>query len=169
MTEEHAHPHDHEHREDATPWIDDIVMPLLLHLGRRPYGAAIRRAMANGFDDMPRRGAFIIGALNRGEVEMRTLPAAMGVSKQAVSQLIDMLVMRGYVERTPDPEDRRTMRLNLTERGRAAAGEVRAAVDGVDAAWAEAVGSDAVRQARRTLGALAQLAPSIGEAAAAEE
>ena len=39
------------------------------------------------------------------------------MSKQAVSQAIDVLVKRGYVDRSPDPSDRRRITLELTERG----------------------------------------------------
>ena len=45
------------------------------------------------------------------------LTRELGISKQAVSQLIDTMVMRGYLERTPDTEDRRRMLLTLTPRG----------------------------------------------------
>jgi hypothetical protein len=56
----------------------------------------------------------------------------LGVSKQATSQLIDTLVVRGYLERQPNPEDRRRVTIEATERGRAAAAAVRSAVVAVD-------------------------------------
>jgi len=56
----------------------------------------------------------------------------LGVSKQAASQLIDALVLRGYLERDVDPEDRRRLTIALTERGRAAAAAVRAGVESID-------------------------------------
>jgi DNA-binding MarR family transcriptional regulator len=37
-----------------------------------------------------------------------------------VSQVIDILVNRGYLSRSPDPDDRRRISLELTERGRQA-------------------------------------------------
>jgi DNA-binding MarR family transcriptional regulator len=57
----------------------------------------------------------------------------LGVSKQAASQLVDTLVLRGYLKREPDPEDRRRMTLELTERGQAAAAAVREGVEATDA------------------------------------
>jgi DNA-binding MarR family transcriptional regulator len=45
---------------------------------------------------------------------------------------VDILVNRGYLERTTDPEGRRRMTVTLTERGRLAALEGRAAVERVD-------------------------------------
>ena len=42
------------------------------------------------------------------------LAASLGLSKQAASQLIDTLVLREYLERRIDPEDRRRMGVRLT-------------------------------------------------------
>ena len=55
----------------------------------------------------------------------------LGVSRQAASQLIDVLVLRGYLDRRINPDDRRRMDIELTERGRAAAAVIRAAVERV--------------------------------------
>ena len=41
----------------------------------------------------------------------------LGVSKQAAGQLVDSLVVRGYLDRTVDPDDRRRLIVTLTERG----------------------------------------------------
>jgi DNA-binding MarR family transcriptional regulator len=80
-----------------------------------------------------------------------------GVSKQAASKLIDTLVIRGYVERGTDPEDRRRLTLELTERGREAADIGWAASDRIDRELEEAVGAEAVAQMRETVGALVAL------------
>ena len=45
------------------------------------------------------------------------LPAELGVTKQAVSQVIDVLVTHGYLERHGDSGDRRRVVLALTDRG----------------------------------------------------
>src|SRR5690606_5309316 len=52
------------------------------------------------------RGA-VIGHLRQGGMPQSALPAAMGISKQAVQQLVDELVAEGIVERVPDPADAR--------------------------------------------------------------
>jgi DNA-binding MarR family transcriptional regulator len=56
----------------------------------------------------------------------------LGVTKQAASQLVDVLVLRGYLERRENAEDRRRLDILLTDRGRAAAAAVRAGVKSVD-------------------------------------
>jgi DNA-binding MarR family transcriptional regulator len=144
------------------PWYDTIVLPALLGAARRPYGRAIRDALLDaGFDDMPRRGAFVVGGIARnGAVGQQVLEADLGVSKQAASQLIDALVVRGYVERRPDDEDRRRTIITLTPRGEAAAEASHAAVDRVDALLTAEVGAAELATARRVLGHLADIDPA---------
>src|SRR5690348_8146364 len=50
---------------------------------------------------------------------MSELAERLGVSKQAVTQLVDELESFGVVERVPDPEDARARRVRFTARGRA--------------------------------------------------
>jgi len=140
-------------------WVEDLVLPVLLAEARRTYGSAIRRALAAaGFDDMPRAGARVIGGIARGGgTPLREVAVAQAVSKQAASQLVDTLVTRGYVVRVPDAGDRRRLSIALTDRGAAAAAEIRGAVDAVDAAFAAAVGPDEVERLRASLGALIAL------------
>ena len=111
----------------------EVVIPALLRASRGAYGHAIReRLAAAGFDDLPRNGPFVLGGMTNRGVATAQLVRQLGVSKQAASQLIDTLVLRGYLERRVDPDDRRRMTIELTDRGRAAAAAVREAVEAVD-------------------------------------
>jgi DNA-binding MarR family transcriptional regulator len=143
--------------EDATAY-EELVLPVLLGVARRSYGAEIHRRLTEaGFTDMPRTGARVVGGLARDGGYARDLASGAGVSKQAVSRLVDTLVLRGYVERVPDEEDRRRVVIRLTERGTAAAEEIRAAVESVDAALVSRVGPDDLERTRATLAALVRL------------
>lgn len=42
----------------------------------------------------------------------------LGVTSAAASQMIDRLVQQGYLERTEDPEDRRSKQITVTAKGR---------------------------------------------------
>jgi DNA-binding MarR family transcriptional regulator len=112
---------------------DDVVIPALLRAARGSYGHAIRRELAGaGYDDLPRNGAFVLGGMaNQGGTAGR-LVRELGVSKQAASQLIDTLVLRGYLRRETNPEDRRRVTVELTDRGRDAAAAVLAGRVSVD-------------------------------------
>jgi DNA-binding MarR family transcriptional regulator len=111
----------------------EIVIPALLRAARGAYANAIRDGLAAAaFDDMPRNGPFVLGGMANHGVAASDLIRQLGVSKQAASQLVDTLVLRGYLERRANADDRRRIDIELTERGRAAAGAVRAAVESVD-------------------------------------
>jgi DNA-binding MarR family transcriptional regulator len=132
-------------------------MPALLRHARTTYGAAMRAALdAAGYEDVPRNGLYVIGglALEAGAVPLAVLIRQLRVSKQAAGQLVDALVVRGYLERAADAHDRRRLTVNLTERGRAAARVQKAARSEIDAALVARVGAGAVRQTRITLAAL---------------
>ena len=144
------------------PWYEDVVMPALLRQARRAYGGAMRTTLAErGMDDIPGNGMFVIGALamtQRDDLPLGWFVRAMGISKQAASQLVDALVSRGYVERREDGDDRRKIVVGLTERGEAAAQAQAEARDRIDAALLAAVGPEDVAAARRALAALAEIA-----------
>jgi DNA-binding MarR family transcriptional regulator len=57
-------------------------------------------------------------------INMRELNRHVLLSQPALSRMVDRLVERGFVERTPDPADGRAVRLALTGAGRARQREV---------------------------------------------
>jgi DNA-binding MarR family transcriptional regulator len=143
--------------QTAPPWHEEIVLPVLLGAARKTYGAAIQQALADaGCDDVPRLGARVLGALAR-DSGVADIAALCSISKQAASQLVDTLVMRGYLTRSTDEQDRRRVNLRLTPRGEAAASVVAEAVADVDAAISHRVGPDALAQARLVIAGLVEL------------
>lgn len=146
---------------DDTPWYDTIVMPALLRWARDTYGEAMRKALAAAdCDDVPPNGMFVIGglAMGAGDVPLSVLVRQLKVSKQAAGQLVDTLVLRGYLKREVDEADRRRFTVALTERGWHAAAVQRAERERIDAELESRVGSAAMTQTRRTLGALIEMA-----------
>jgi DNA-binding MarR family transcriptional regulator len=113
---------------------DDDPIPGLLRAARGSYSRAINRQLAaEGIDDLPRNGPFVLGSMARWGGSAADVIENLGVTKQAASQLIDTLVLRGYLTREVNSDDRRRMTIVLTERGRAAAVAVRSAIELVDA------------------------------------
>jgi DNA-binding MarR family transcriptional regulator len=142
-------------------WWEELVLPVLLAEGRVTYGRAIRAGYAEaGFDDIPKLGPRLLGGILRfgGSVGSASDVARdFRISKQAASKLIDTLVMRGYLERGEDPEDRRRVSLELTDRGRAAAEAGWEETERIDRELEAKVGADAIFQMRKTLGVLVGL------------
>ncbi len=137
---------------------DEVAIPALLRASRGAYGHAIRRHLAaEGFDDLPRNGPFVLGGLANRGVPARDLLRQLGVSKQAASQLVDTLVLRGYLVRTEDVSDRRRNAIEVTERGRAAATAVGAGVTEVDQELAAQLTADQLASMRAGLIALCDI------------
>ena len=143
---------------DEKQWYKDLILPVLLAEARKTYGRAIYAAFAaEGFDDIPKLGSRLLGGMLRFGSKPDDIAKDFGISKQAASKLVDALVVRGYLDRSVDPDDRRRMKLALTERGEAAAKASWTATDRVDREFERAVGAKAVAQMRETLGALVGL------------
>jgi len=146
-----------------TPSYEVIPIPKLMLDARGSYGDLSRATLAAaGCDDVPGNGGFVLAALDSEDIDAGFMPQAEAVadlrrSKQASSQLVDTLVVRGYVERVVDPDDRRRMGLRLTDRGRVAAAAVQSAVDVVDAALAERLSPEELHGLRAGLAALAEI------------
>src|ERR1700682_6190272 len=65
-------------------------------------------------------GYIVLGALNRSPVRSQAaLADAIGADKTRIIATLDELQERGYIERRPDPDDRRVRLLEITPAGRA--------------------------------------------------
>jgi DNA-binding MarR family transcriptional regulator len=136
----------------------DLATPTLMRAARGTYARSIRAELqAIDEDDLPRNGAFILFSLNEASEPRDDLPAGLGVSKQAVSQAIDVLVNRGYVDRSQDPADRRRITLELTPRGREVVAAVWRGTEAIDSQLAARVSPEGVEALRTGLLALADI------------
>jgi DNA-binding MarR family transcriptional regulator len=136
----------------------ESVLPVLLRPGRGVYGLFVRDALAAaGFTDMPPNGGYVLGLIGSDGLALSEVIADLGVSKQTAGELVDTLVVRGYVSRAEDPRDRRRVFLTLTDRGEAASEAVYAAAVDVDARLVAMVGAERVQHTRETLAALLTL------------
>ena len=94
---------------------------ILLLLAARAFADDLHvRLAAEGFPSMRAGFGFMFRAIQDGEPTPSELAVRLGVSKQAVGKVLDEMEQRGFVERRPDPQDRRARRVRLTEHGRAA-------------------------------------------------
>lgn len=127
-------------------------LAVLLRSARSSLGAVIRRALREaGYDDLPANGLYVLSAVAAVGVPLAVVIDQLGLSKQAAGHLVDVLVVRGYLERRVDPEDRRRLVVVPTEQGTAAALIVRQTADDLEARLVAAVGASDVEAMRRTL------------------
>lgn len=136
------------------PAHDPQALNWLLRRAVRRFAAPVSEALeAGGFGDLPQRGVWAVSVLAQAESGLsgRDLVTRMGISKQAVSQLIDSLVTMAYVARLPATDDRRRTLLRLTARGCDASRIIDEAVAAMEAAMAVTIGRDRLQELQRAL------------------
>ena len=103
---------------------DNSFPPLIDHVGWR-LGRLFRRwkiafdaeMVARGFGFMAEARGAVIGNLRPAGASQTTIAQALGISKQAVQQLVDELETEGVVMRIGNPADARGKLVVLTAKG----------------------------------------------------
>ena len=90
------------------------------------------------------------------------LAETLGVTRQAVAQVVTRLEQDGYLTRITDPGDARAKLICLTPRGRAALRTMRASALAVEDEWRRRLGPDRLASLRDTLVTLLSAGPGTG-------
>jgi DNA-binding MarR family transcriptional regulator len=84
-------------------------------------------------------------------ITVSELARLAGVRKQSMAQAVDQLERMGYVERRPNPRDRRSRLVFLTERGESVRPVTHATAERVEQRWAELTSPDELEALRASL------------------
>jgi DNA-binding MarR family transcriptional regulator len=80
---------------------------------------AVRRRLGHGERSVPRAAhTQVFENLDPGGTRLTVLAERTQMSHQAMGEMIDELVRHGYLERVPDPDDRRARLIRATGLGR---------------------------------------------------
>jgi DNA-binding MarR family transcriptional regulator len=119
------------------------------------YRALEQRAhdalVAAGITDITLAQARIAARIGPHGTRVSELAEQARVTKQSAGFLVEQLEAAGYVERVPDPADRRARLVRLTARADRVVKAANSEVERVLAEWAEHVGADRLRQVYDTL------------------
>src|SRR5918992_4137157 len=107
-----------------------------------------RRLADAGYRDLRPRHGIILAYLDDQGSRATELAALSGRHKQIIGRTVDELEALGYVERSPDPSDRRAKLVVPTPRGRAVMRLSDQIMADIGQRGAEAVGDDAYSQFR---------------------
>jgi DNA-binding MarR family transcriptional regulator len=129
--------------------------PLIGALLRMPLDAVLARMLAGlhaaGFTDLVAAHLSVLRYPGPQGRRPSDLAAATGMTKQATNYLLGELERLGYLVRDEDPEDRRSKRIGLTERGVTAARTIRKIVCQVEADLERELGSEDFARLRQLL------------------
>jgi DNA-binding MarR family transcriptional regulator len=122
---------------------------------REPFRAMseelMRELAASGHPDVRFAHGSVFQFLDDDGTRVGVLAERAHVSKQAMAQLVAHLEEHGYVERVPDPHDRRAKLVRSTERGREVFAIARAGMAAVDVRLRRRLGDAKVEQLRTLL------------------
>lgn len=104
------------------------------------------------------RGA-VFRHIGQSGVEQTALPGKLGISKQAVQQVLDTLQRDGIITRKPSPKDARKKRIMLTEAGLEAMRAGNDAKTEIEQRYITALGKDRLETLQESLRALGALDP----------
>jgi DNA-binding MarR family transcriptional regulator len=134
---------------------------------RTPWQAIRARIHAElvdaGFEDVRPRDLAVLQWPGPDGMRAIDIAANGRMSKQAVKPLIDHLEARGYLERVPDRQDHRALRIHTTPRGKQLLATAGSIITGIEEEIAGRLGPDTHAQLRAILDELAVITARLGE------
>ena len=133
-----------------------LDLPVLLLSAARALVDGIDAGVrARGFADLRPAHGFAFARLSGNGATVGQLAEHLDVTKQAVSQMVEDLVTKGYVERRPHPQDARARLIVLTPKGWACTRAAEEAATELLRPWADALGPDRLAALRADLSRIA--------------
>jgi DNA-binding MarR family transcriptional regulator len=131
---------------------------------REPFVAMNDRLMARlaaeGHPEFRSAHGAVFQYLDDAGTRVSTLAQRARMTKQSMAELVAHLERHGYVERVPDPGDRRAKLVRATARGREVFALARATMADVDARLDAALGAERVAELRALL---VEVGAALGE------
>jgi len=128
------------------------MLGLLLRLLNQHWGNHVHEALQKaGFDGLGAANANVIPFVPEEGIQVSELAKLANVRKQSMAQSVEQLEKLGYLERRPDPKDRRARLVFLTERGQQVRPVALKAGREVERQWAKATSPKEIEELRESL------------------
>ncbi|WP_426309964.1 MarR family winged helix-turn-helix transcriptional regulator [Cellulosimicrobium sp. E-16] len=142
---------------------DELNTGLLLFIPYRALELRVYTAVREaGFDDATPAQLRVFQRVGPHGTRLTELAEAAEITKQTAGFLVDQLEAAGYVERVPDPADRRARLVRVTARGAAASRVAAAELARVEAEWTAHLGVRGMASLRRQLARLREITDPWG-------
>ena len=140
----------------SRPMIGLLVRLIYQHYSQE-MDAALRDA---GFDDIGPSAGNVFPFVGPDGITVSELAELAHVRKQTMAQAVEQLELAGYVERKPNPADRRSQLVLLTDRGKSVPPVTHAAAARVEARWAALTSPEELEALRTSLLRLLEALPA---------
>lgn len=98
-----------------------VDIGILFGLAYQTFTDALHAELeSHGFADLGGAYGYVFRALASEALHLHELATRLGMTDQGALKIVNEMVARGYVDRTPDPDDGRAKELRLASRGRTA-------------------------------------------------
>ena len=132
--------------------IDDYPLALLVDVLKRVVDDAVMDALSEGgYADITRAHGTVFEMIDPGGSRVTDMARRARMTKQGMSQLVAALEELGYLQRAPDPSDRRAQLVQLTEAGERAAAAGRGGLEALEQTWRSLLGERRYANGRRAL------------------
>lgn len=138
------------------------LLPLLdtaFEAFRREFAAELTAA---GYDDIRDTHGCVFRFVEPEGMRLTVLAELAGITKQSAGEIVDELAERGYVERFPDPADRRAKLIRLTGKGSRVQDIGYGLLYELERKWGERYGTERVAELRRLLEEIAASEAPMG-------
>lgn len=136
----------------TTSSTDGRLIGALLRIPFQATVAHVRQQLVEaGFTDLTMAHFTVFQHLPPTGARVSALAVQAQITKQSMGALVEHLEQCGYVERRPDPTDRRASIVQLTDRGKALVGVARAALQELEDEWEAYLGADRMTHLRSAL------------------
>jgi DNA-binding MarR family transcriptional regulator len=144
----------------AMPYRQRATTALLQAVVERLNRQIVTGVVEAGFTDLrPAHGSVMSQLVHEDGLRTSALATFASMTAQSMGELVDDLERLGYVERRPDPADRRAKLVYLTARGQAAVAASGHAVRAQEAELSRRLGTDGRKRLRDQLLSLLEDSP----------
>ena len=142
---------------------EQVLLRLVVRLFRVLNVETVTRMQAHGITAMQPSYPYLLGNLDTEGTRIGALARRMGTTRQAVSQLSKEIEAAGFVERVPDPDDRRGVIIRFTPHGRKTLALALEVMTGIETEYATVIGDAELTRLKRTLRKLLDAVDRPGE------
>ena len=139
----------------------DNIGRLFQRAARMYSELALEKLQAAGHEGLTLFHTALISNLDVEGTRIVTLAERAGVTKQAMGQVVAELEERGYIVKTPDPDDKRAVLIQFTERGYQFLEDAYHIKVEIESEFAVKLGEESYRRLRDLLDAL--VSQSVGD------